>query len=161
MTGPKRVLYLEASPYYSFLYAIGNTDLDLAVELTNEPYFTDKDTQPYVGGAPYCDAIGDENDDVEEEEELEKFSLATGNITFVTFANLSFEALEEVEYYYKYIVRGPSWDDRGVACSCQSNWTGEYMEVGDYEYVVHAIARLNPVLAFHANVTGRFEVLGE
>ena len=140
------------------LCSADNSDLDLNVELANEALFSDRDAQPYVGGASQCDAIRGEKEGNTDEEKL---PLITGNITFLTFANLSFDPVEEVDYFYKYIIRGPVQDDKVATCSRQSNWTGEYLEIGNYHYVIHAIAKLNQVMAFHANVTGRFEVLGK
>ncbi len=134
--------------------------MDLKVELVNEPAYTEEGTQLYGGGALKCDTVSSEEDKKKEEEDTEEAPLVAGNITFLTFTNLSFEAVEEIEFYYKYIIWGPSFGKTAM-CIRRSNWTGEYLEMGNYHYAIHAIAVLNPDLAFHARVTGRFEIFGE
>jgi hypothetical protein len=67
-----------------------------------------------------------------------------------------------ITFYFSYVVTGPLGEE-GV-CSHHSNWTKPFHELddlGEYSYSIHAIAKLDNIEAHHANLTGRFQVLGE
>lgn len=126
--------------------------MNLTVQLVSDPFLVDNATQPYYYYYYYSENESDHD-------EGEDHSFIVGNITFVTLASLVSEVDANAMYYYQYIIRGPLPNE--VVNINLSNWTGEYPDVGDYQYTIHAIAKLNFLHAYHANVSGGFRLLGK
>lgn len=119
--------------------------LNLTVELVSDPLLVDDTTQP--AGNTESESREDEADYI------------VGNMTFVTLTSLTSGEDDEATYYFKYIISGPSLED--VSISHHPNLTGEYPEIGYYQYTIHAIAKLNNIRAHHANISGHFWLLGK
>lgn len=132
--------------------------LNLTVELVNDPFYLDEDTQVSIG---QTESKTRRRRGAEEEDETEDPAYVVGNITFVTLTSLGSEEDEDGEdatYYYQYEIQGPSLEQ---ISNSRPNLTRGFMEVGAYQYTIHAFAKLSDIQAHHANVSGSFWVLGE